>query len=60
MLTPGGQARTFAGWVPDFGAVDPAGLRARAMSAGCAVQGALVTDPWGATFGVRELSPPCS
>ena len=60
MLTPGGQARTFAGWVPYFGAVDPAGLRARAMSAGCAVQGELVTDPWGATFGVRELSPPCS
>lgn len=54
-LTPSGQARTFTGWVPYFGTRDAAGLYARAMSAGCAVQGALVTDPWGATFGVRQL-----
>ncbi|HEY7049600.1 MAG TPA: hypothetical protein VH373_20455 [Jatrophihabitantaceae bacterium] len=26
---------------------------------GWAVPGSLVTDPWGATFGVRELSRPC-
>ena len=54
-LTPGGQARTFSGWVPYFGSHNAAGLYARAMSAGCAVQGALITDPWGATFGVRQL-----
>jgi predicted enzyme related to lactoylglutathione lyase len=54
-LTTGGQARTFSGWVPYFGAPDPDGLLARAMSAGCAVQDSLVTDPWGATFGVRQV-----
>lgn len=54
-LTPAVGPRAYTGWVPYFGTLDAPRLYDRAMSAGCAVQGALVTDPWGATFGVRQL-----